>query len=107
MPWAVRIAWLHGLISVRAITNQKASINPGGHVKAMRLFVVFHVNLLTLPAEPLLLLKQNNSLIVRRGYVPLWRRDSATDYEKLSVQRNTERWIKTLIQHGFIKPAQV
>ena len=66
-----------------------------------------------------------NSLIVRRGYkrsiVALGHkilrtiffmfmrrehyRDSATDYEKLSVQRNAARWIKTLIQHGFIKPA--
>ena len=67
-----------------------------------------------------------NSLIVRRGYkraiVALGHkilrtiffmfkrrehyRDSATDYEKLSVQRNAARWIKTLIQHGFIKTAQ-
>ena len=67
-----------------------------------------------------------NSLIVRRGYkraiVALGHkilrtifymfkrrehyRDSATDYEKLSVQRNAARWIKTLIQQGFIKPAQ-
>ncbi len=66
-----------------------------------------------------------NSLIVRRGYkraiMALGRkilrtiffmfkrrehyRVSATDYEKLSVQRNAARWIKTLIQHGFIKPA--
>ncbi len=65
-----------------------------------------------------------SSLIVRRGYkraiVALGHkilrtiffmfkrrehyRDSATDYEKLSVQRNAARWIKTLIQHGFIKP---
>ncbi len=91
------------------------------------MFVVFYVNLLTLPAEPLLLLKQKfSSLIVRRGYkraiVVLGHkilrtiffmfkrrehyRGSATDYEKLSVQRNAARWIKTLIQHGFIKPAQ-
>ncbi|MCP5252730.1 MAG: IS110 family transposase, partial [Burkholderiales bacterium] len=34
-------------------------------------------------------------------------RDSATDYEKISVQRNAARWIKTLIRHGLIKPAQV
>jgi transposase len=67
-----------------------------------------------------------SSLIVRRGYkrsiVALGHkilrtiffmfkrrqhyRDSATDYEKLSVQRNAARWIKTLIQHGFIKTAQ-
>lgn len=67
------------------------------------------------------------SLIVRRGYkrsiVALGHkilrtiffmfkrrehyRDSATDYEKLSVQRNAARWIKTLIRHGFIKTAQV
>lgn len=33
-------------------------------------------------------------------------RDSATDYEALSVQRNATRWIKTLIRFGFIpKPA--
>jgi len=33
-------------------------------------------------------------------------RDSATDYEALSVQRNAPRWIKTLIRFGFIpKPA--
>jgi len=67
-----------------------------------------------------------SSLIVRRGYkraiVALGHkilrtiffmfkrrehyRDSATDYEKLSVQRNAACWIKTLIQHGFIKTAQ-
>ena len=67
-----------------------------------------------------------SSLIVRRGYkraiVALGHkilrtiffmfkrrehyRDSATNYEKLSVQRNAARWIKTLIQHGFIKTAQ-
>jgi len=33
-------------------------------------------------------------------------RDSATDYEILSVQRNAVRWIETLIRYGFIKPAQ-
>lgn len=31
-------------------------------------------------------------------------RDSTTDYEALSVQRNSARWIKSLIQYGFIKP---
>ena len=66
------------------------------------------------------------SLIVRRGYkrsiVALgykilrtiffifkrreYYRDRVTDYEKLSVQRNAARWIKTLIRYGFIKPAQ-
>ena len=32
-------------------------------------------------------------------------RDSATDYEALSVQRNAPRWIKALTKFGFIKPA--
>ena len=32
-------------------------------------------------------------------------RDSATDYEALSVQRNAPRWIKALTKHGFIAPA--
>ena len=33
-------------------------------------------------------------------------RDSATDYEALSVQRNASRWIKNLVKFGFIpKPA--
>lgn len=32
-------------------------------------------------------------------------RDSATDYEALSVQRNAPRWIKTLIKFGWITPA--
>lgn len=32
-------------------------------------------------------------------------RDSATDYEALSVQRNAPRWIKSLTKFGFIKPA--
>lgn len=32
-------------------------------------------------------------------------RDSATDYEALSVQRNAPRWIKALIKFGIIKPA--
>ena len=31
-------------------------------------------------------------------------RDSATDYEALSVQRNAPRWIKSLIKFGFIAP---
>lgn len=31
-------------------------------------------------------------------------RDSATDYEALSVQRNAPRWIKSLIKFGFITP---
>ncbi len=34
-------------------------------------------------------------------------RDCATDYEKLSVQRNSARWIKALTRFGFIKPAEV
>ena len=32
-------------------------------------------------------------------------RDSATDYEALSVQRNAPPWIKALTKFGFIKPA--
>lgn len=32
-------------------------------------------------------------------------RDSTTDYEALSVQRNAPRWIKALTKFGFIKPA--
>jgi len=33
-------------------------------------------------------------------------RDSATDYEALSVQRNAPRWVKALIRFGHIpKPA--
>ena len=32
-------------------------------------------------------------------------RDSATDYEALSVQRNAPRWIKPLTKFGFINPA--
>lgn len=32
-------------------------------------------------------------------------RDSATDYEVLSVQRNAPRWIKALTKYGFITPA--
>ena len=32
-------------------------------------------------------------------------RDSATDYEALSVQRNAPRWIKALTKFGFINPA--
>jgi transposase len=31
-------------------------------------------------------------------------RDSATDYEALSVQRNAPRWIKALTKFGFISP---
>ena len=33
-------------------------------------------------------------------------RDSATDYEALSVQRNAPRWIKALIKFGIITPAR-
>ncbi|NLD14886.1 MAG: IS110 family transposase [Gammaproteobacteria bacterium] len=32
-------------------------------------------------------------------------RDSAVDYEALSVQRNAPRWIKALTKFGFIQPA--
>ena len=32
-------------------------------------------------------------------------RDSATDYEALSVQRNAPRWIKSLTKFGFINTA--
>jgi transposase len=32
-------------------------------------------------------------------------RDSATNYEALSVQRNAPRWIKALTKFGFIRPA--
>lgn len=32
-------------------------------------------------------------------------RDSTTDYEALSVQRNAPRWIKALVKFGFISPA--
>jgi len=32
-------------------------------------------------------------------------RDSATDYEALSVQRHAPRWIKALTKFGFIQPA--
>nr|MDA8390398.1 IS110 family transposase [Gammaproteobacteria bacterium] len=31
-------------------------------------------------------------------------RDSATDPEALSVQRNAPRWIKALTKYGFIAP---
>ena len=31
-------------------------------------------------------------------------RDSTTDYEALSVQRNAPRWIKALTKYGFIAP---
>lgn len=40
-------------------------------------------------------------MLKRREYY----RDSATDYEALSVQRNAPRWIKALTKFGFIKPA--
>jgi transposase len=39
-------------------------------------------------------------MLKRREYY----RDSATDYEALSVQRNAPRWIKALTQFGFINP---
>jgi hypothetical protein len=32
-------------------------------------------------------------------------RDSAVDYEALSVQRNAPRWIKALSKFGFLTPA--
>ena len=31
--------------------------------------------------------------------------DQAVDYEALLVQRNAPRWIKMLLKHGFISPA--
>lgn len=65
------------------------------------------------------------AILVRRGYkraiiaidhknlrtilfMLTWRehyRDSVTDYEALSVQRNAPRWIKTLTKFGFINTA--
>jgi len=30
--------------------------------------------------------------------------DADTDYEALAVQRNAPRWIKKLIQYGYITP---
>jgi transposase len=39
-------------------------------------------------------------MLKRREYY----RDSATDYEALSVQRNAPRWIKALTKFGFIAP---
>lgn len=41
-------------------------------------------------------------MLKRREYY----RDSATDYEALSVQRNAPRWIKALIKFGFIAQAR-
>lgn len=38
-------------------------------------------------------------LLIERGD---YYRDSAVDYEKLSVQRNAPRWIKTLKKYGYI-----
>jgi transposase len=72
-----------------------------------------------------MLLTKFQSLIVRRGYkraiVALahkmlrtiffmlkrgeYYRDSATNYEQLSVQRNASRWIKALTRFGFIPAA--
>ena len=40
-------------------------------------------------------------MLKRREYY----RDSTTDYEALSVQRNARRWIKDLTKFGFIAPA--
>lgn len=40
-------------------------------------------------------------MLTRREYY----RDSATDYEALSVQRNAPRWIRALTKFGFIHPA--
>lgn len=41
-------------------------------------------------------------ILTRREYY----RDSATDYEALSVQRKAPRWIKALTKFGFINPAR-
>jgi hypothetical protein len=38
-------------------------------------------------------------LLIQRGD---YYRDAATDYEALTVQRNAPRWIKKLIQYGYI-----
>jgi len=40
-------------------------------------------------------------LLIQRGD---YYRDAATDYEALTVQRNAPRWIKKLIQYGYITP---
>ncbi len=40
-------------------------------------------------------------ILKRREYY----RDSTSDYEPLSVQRNAPRWIKALTKFGFIGPA--
>jgi transposase len=38
-------------------------------------------------------------LLIQRGD---YYRDAQTDYEALAVQRNAPRWIKKLIQYGYI-----
>jgi hypothetical protein len=38
-------------------------------------------------------------LLIQRGD---YYRDAQADYEALSVQRNAPRWIKKLIQYGYI-----
>jgi hypothetical protein len=38
-------------------------------------------------------------LLIERGD---YYRDATVDYEKLSVQRNAPRWIKTLKKYGYI-----
>lgn len=40
-------------------------------------------------------------LLIQRGD---YYRDAQTDYEALTVQRNAPRWIKKLIQYGYITP---
>jgi transposase len=40
-------------------------------------------------------------LLIQRGD---YYRDADTDYEALTVQRNAPRWIKKLIQYGYITP---
>jgi hypothetical protein len=107
--------------------NPLASINQDAFAKATFMSVACSVSLRMLPAcTGSVFHSKFQSLCIRRGrkraiialahkllltiYFMLERgkhyRDSATDYEALSVQRNAPRWIKALIRFGFItKPA--
>ena len=123
MPSAALIAWLPGSAFAPATTSRPASAKSGhvrkGNLYVRRLLCEFaHAASRTQSVFK----SKFQSLVIRRGhkrsivaighkilrtiFFMLKRRehyrDSATDYEALSVQRNAPRWIKALTKFGFI-----
>lgn len=121
------IVWPHGQGSAWATMNQRENANPGhmrcGNRYVRRLLCEFaHAASRTRSVFK----SKFQALVIRRGhkraiiaighkilrtiFFMLKRgepyRNSTTNYEALSVQRNAPRWIKALTKFGFIAPTR-